>query len=106
MKVPITVGVLDIHNLKGEVAGKERPMNEITEWTMPSPVVLPKKGRHTISNEPSSALVAYVLSSLIKIKYIYILPSLIIIIIILIKIKIYLYSPIFDYYYYYCACQK
>ena len=40
----------------------EGPMNEITEWTMLGPIVLPKKGRRIISNEPSNALVAYVLS--------------------------------------------
>lgn len=62
MEVPVTVGVSDVHNLKGVVAGMEGPMNEITECTMPGPVVLPEKGRHIISNEPSSALVAYVLS--------------------------------------------
>nr|POE70991.1 hypothetical protein CFP56_14731 [Quercus suber] len=48
----------------------EGPMNEITKWTMPGPIVLLEKGRHIISNEPSSALVTYALSLCAFVHYI------------------------------------
>lgn len=62
VEVPVAVRVPYVHNLKGEVTRVEGSMNEITKWTMSGPVIVLEKSGHTISNEPSSALVAYVLS--------------------------------------------